>query len=168
MRKGSRRRTNNRGKVALMFVCSSIIVGMVGGLSINMAQSDTGKNPQFIEQSGSMYKNSNVSVEVVDKKGNGGNGTTTHPGSKPGLKPGGNHGSGSNVGHGGDSSSNNGARSGNNVDGNDETPAVIVDEYGNNEFPQTGAEKDNLSLIGAVMLGAPALLLAVKKLIQLS
>lgn len=112
-KKRSRRRTNNHKKITLIAISASIIIGITGGLSLNLVQSDA--------QVGQNRKVSNVSVEVTN------NGTSTEeqnlgkpdkkpnhkPNHKPSKKPGShgnNHGSNhivsGGVGHGSGNSSN--------------------------------------------------------------
>ena len=116
-KKRSRRRTNNHKKIILIAISASIIIGITGGLSLNLVQSDA--------QVGQNRKVSNVSVEVTnngtsteeqnlgkpDKKQN--HKTNHKPNHKPSKKPGShgnNHGSNhivsGGVGHGSGNSSN--------------------------------------------------------------
>lgn len=116
-KKRSRRRTNNHKKITLIAISASIIIGITGGLGLNLVQSDA--------QVGQNRKVSNVSVEVTnngtsteeqnlgkpDKKPN--HKTNHKPNLKPSKKPGShgnNHGSNhivsGGVGHGSGNSSN--------------------------------------------------------------
>lgn len=163
LRKRSRRKSVNRKNISLIFVCFAIVIGIIGGLSSNMAQSDTSRrNPTFLENSGSMSKTSDASVEVYSdetEEDSNINSGTDHPG-KPGNN--GSHnaghshnnGSGGSTGTAGSSSANKGPEnmSVESANNGDDTPSVIVDDYGKNSFPQTGEAKDHLSLLGMMML----------------
>jgi len=135
-----------------------------------MAQSS--HNPSFLENSGSMSKTSDANVWVYskdsnnddDSEGDGGPGpSTTHPGGSGngnGNDSGHNSGSrpGSNNGHGKGTGSQVGMQSVRNVNG-DNTPVVVVDDYGHNKFPQTGSANDHLVPIGiSLMIGTKALI----------
>lgn len=162
LRRRSRRRSDNRKNISLLFVCTAIVLGSVIGLSSNLVQSDTHTkyNPQFIENYGSMSKKSDVSVEVANKRHNSGNETTT---SGNEVDESGNNsstgtGSGSNTGSQ-NSSSNYGDNSTRDTDA---TPSVLVSDNPNNTFPQTGEATNSLSLIGIMILSTMFSLIGIK------
>ncbi|MCH4008971.1 hypothetical protein [Companilactobacillus sp.] len=155
LRKRSRRKSVNRKNISLVFVCCAIVVGIVGGLSLNMVQSSPShNNPSFLEGSGSMTKTSDASVEVYDDRDdeghkrpgttNPGGGSVTNPGSRPGGS----------TGHGPNAGSQVGMRPVSNNASGDDTPSVIVDGYGHNKFPQTGEARDYLTQIGVALMGS--------------
>lgn len=152
LRKQSRRRTNKRWTISLVLVCLAIVIGIVGGLSLNLVHSAGKNNPTFIENYGSMSKNSDVSVQVYSNGKDGEEGVSKgpdNPSSGNSNKPD----QGSSMGHGKDASSHSGKESTSHSSDNDQTPAVIVDEYGHNQLPQTGEYQDHSAFMGMTMMG---------------
>ncbi len=159
--KRSRKKSIKRKNISLICICFAIVIGIVGGLSLNMAQSDTSRrNPTFLENSGSMSKTSDASVTVYrDNNDDTSKPGPTHPGTGNPGRPG--------TGHGNSGGNNNGSSDvGNNAqggleavnhttgNGSEGVPSVIVDDYGKSTFPQTGETKDHLSIIGYAIIGS--------------
>lgn len=162
LRRRSSRRLDNRKKISLLFVCTAIVLGSVIGLSSNLVQSDTHTryNPQFIENYGSMSKKSDVSVEVSNKRNNGGNETTTSGNEVD--ESGNNSSTGTGSGSNTDSQNSNSNDGDNSTRDTDATPSVLVSDNPNNTFPQTGEATNSLSLIGIMVLSTMFSLIGIK------
>lgn len=167
--KRSRKKSIKRKNISLICICFAIVVGIVGGLSLNMAQSDTSRrNPTFLENSGSMSKTSEASVTVYRDNDDDHRPGPTKPGTgNPGTDTGGNGnlgGNGSDTGsgpHGGLETIDHKTGS-----SNGDAPSVIVDDYGRSTFPQTGEAKDHLPMIGFAILGSMILVFCYKNRIK--
>jgi LPXTG-motif cell wall-anchored protein len=168
MKRRSRRRTNRRRPVALTLICSSVVVGIIGGLSLNMANSE------------SIHKNSTVTVEVMGNNTQEEGNQTGKPGKPkpPVIKPTvpGHDGNGTETngngttmsGHGTEAGSHFGLQSQSNVNNPNNPPSVIVDKYGRNKLPQTGNQSNNLAVLGAGLMGALLMIPFVKNVLQKS